>query len=71
MFAIKCSFLSVSAIPWHKHWTAPYLAIFEQGGSADIFSLITGGGRDYTSKSIIVTLSNLRGGATAPPAPPP
>ena len=23
--------------------TAPYLAIFEQGGSADIFSLITGG----------------------------
>ena len=22
---------------------APYLAIFEQGGSADIFSLITGG----------------------------
>ena len=25
--------------------SAPYLAIFEQGGSADIFSLITGGQR--------------------------
>ena len=40
----------------------PYLAIFEQGGSTDIFSLITGGGRDDTFKSIIVTLSNLGGG---------
>ena len=51
---------------------AQYLAIFEQGGSADIFSLITGGwggGRDDTSKSVIVTLSNLWG-AIAPPAPP-
>ena len=25
------------------YFPAPYLAIFEQGGSADIFSLITGG----------------------------
>ena len=47
----------------------PYLAIFEQGGSTDMFSLFTGGGRDDTSKSVIVTLSNL-GGATAPSAPP-
>ena len=51
------------------HPSAPYLAIFEQGGSADIFALITGGGgRDGTSKNVIVTLSNL-GGATAPPPP--
>ena len=62
----------------------PYLAIFEQGGSADIFSLFTGG-RDDTSKSVIVTLSNLwwatnvarlgdreRGaGGRGPRAPPP
>ena len=34
--------------------SAPYLAIFEQRGSADIFSLITGGSRDDTSKSVIV-----------------
>ena len=44
---------------------ASYLAIFEQGGSADIFSLITGGSRDDTSNSVIVTLS-ISGGATAP-----
>ena len=46
-------------------WIAAlYLAIFEQGGSAEILSLITGGGRDDTSKSviIIVNLSNLWGG---------
>ena len=43
------------------------IAIFEQGGSADIFSLFTGGGRDDTSKSVIVTLSNLWGG-NCPPA---
>ena len=52
--------------------TAPYLAIFEQGGSADIFSLITGGGgRDDTSKSVIVTLSNLWGGGGVGPTAPP
>ena len=35
-----------------------------------IHFLLLLGGRDDTSKSVIVTLSNLLGGATAPPAPP-
>ena len=53
-----------------------YLAIFKQGGSADIFSLITGGGggegRDDTSKNVIVFLLDLNGGnCPCPPPPPP
>ena len=38
-----------------------------------MLTLITEGGRDDTSKSIIVTLSNLSGGncSPAPPPPPP
>ena len=59
---------NTTEMPRLKNFSAPYLAIFEQGGSADVFSLITGG-RDDTSKSVIVTLSNLWEGATAPPAP--
>ena len=46
-----------------------YIVFFEQGGSADIFSLISGV-RDDTSKSVIVTLSNIWGGNCPPPPSP-
>ena len=58
---IKLCFKSSHGINYNRLSSAPYLAIFEQGGSADIFSLITGGGggRDDTSKSVIVFLLDL------------
>ena len=33
---------------------APYLAVFEQGGSADIFSLITGGGGGWGAEMTLL-----------------
>ena len=36
---------NTTEMPRLKNFSVPYLAIFEQGGSADVFSLITGGQR--------------------------
>ena len=49
-----------------------YLAIYEQGGSADIFSLFTGGGgAEMTLLRALWSLRQISGGATTHCHPPP